>query len=231
MIWLNEAVLSPLDVVARCAPSIDIIGFDYYPVGVDEENFSRPPELMGRDIDRFRAAAPGREFWIVEQAFSFPDLGDTFGYFPGGFPTVDQARFMAWQAILHEATGLFWYGSGTAQRPAPFLDDLMTVVGELSQVTEFLERGPVPEVTGSAHHTWRPSIMGCSCVARRAGDRTFVLMINEDSHGVDMFVQGLDWISPEKLVPLNEPSSELTPLDGGIITPMNGYETRLYVAG
>lgn len=231
MIWLNEAVLSPLDVVARCAPFIDIIGFDYYPYGVFDDNFSRPPQLMGRDIDRFRAAAPGREFWMVEQAFSFPDLGEGFSYLPGGFPTLDQTRFMAWQAILHEATGLLWYGSGTAQRPAPFLDDLMTVVSEVDQVSEFLSAGPVPEVVGSAHHSWRPSIMGCSCIARRVGDRTFVLMINEDSHGVDMFVQGLDWIDPQSLVPLNEPSSELTPLDGGIITPMNGYEMRLYVAG
>jgi len=33
------------------------------------------------------------------------------------------------------------------------------------------------------------------------------------------------------LVPVNEPSADLTPLDGGFITPMRGHEVRLYLAG
>ena len=56
-------------------------------------------------------------------------------------------------------------------------------------------------------------------------------MINEDSHAVDMMIHGLDWLTPAEMVPLHEPSAELTPLDGGYITPMKGYETRVYLVG
>ena len=166
---------------------------------------------------------------MIEQAFSYPDLAEGFGYLPGGQPTLDQFRFMAWQAILHESNALLWYGSGSVERPAPSLDDLMTVVGEIDRVRPFLNHGPIPIVAARAHTSWRPSIMGCSCVARRMGDKTMVLMINEDSHAVDMIVHGLDWIEPGDLVPVNAPSSDLTELEGGLITPMAGYETRIYV--
>jgi hypothetical protein len=229
-LWLNEAALSPLDIVARCAAYIDVIGFDIYPIGVFEDNFAQPSQIMGLDIDRFRAAAPGKEFWMVEQAFSYPDLGEGFGYLPGGFPTLNQTRFHAWQAVLHGTTGLLWYGLGTAKRPAPFFDDLMKVISEVNSVMEFMDAGPIPGVTGAAHHSWRPSIMGCSCVAKRSEGKTFVMMINEDAHAVDMFVSGLDSIDYSSLVPIYEPSSDLTPLDGGLITPMEGHETRIYVA-
>lgn len=231
-IWLNEAVLSPLDIVARCAGSLDIIGFDYYPIGVPEANFAYPMHLMGRDIDRFGAAAPRCGFWMVEQAFSYPDLipEHCFG-FPGDLPSVDDLRFMAWQAILHGSTGLLWFGSYTLKDPKLFMDDLMYVVSELRQTVEFLHSGPLPGITAEAHHSWRPSIMGCSCVVWRLGDRLLVLMINEDAHEIDLHIRGLDTIvAPSSLVPVNEPSSELTPLDAGYITPMRGHEVRLYIA-
>ena len=230
-IWLNEAVLSPLDVLARCAAALDVIGFDIYPAGVDEDNFARPQQIMGKDIDRFRAAAPGKEFWMVEQAFSYPELSPMFSGLPGGYPPKEQIRFMAWQAILHGSTGLLWYGSTSVKRPSAFLDELMSVIAEIDSVQEFLPYGPHPEVTARAHETWRPSIMGCSCEVRRKGDRALVLMINEDGHSVDMFISGLAEALPGDLRPINTPSADLTPLDGGFITPMKGYETRLYVAG
>ena len=72
--------------------------------------------------------------------------------------------------------------------------------------------------------------MGCRCEARRIGNRTMVFLLNEDGHGVDMMIHGLDWVGPADMKPLYEPSSPLTPLDGGYITPMEPYETRLYLA-
>ncbi|OQB41275.1 MAG: hypothetical protein BWY06_00903 [Candidatus Latescibacteria bacterium ADurb.Bin168] len=73
--------------------------------------------------------------------------------------------------------------------------------------------------------------MGCSCTVWRLGDRMLVLMINEDAHSVDMHIRGLDDVVRRGLVPVNEPSADLTPLDGGYITPMRGHEVRLYLAG
>ena len=200
--------------------------------GIPEDNFAWPMQLMGRDIDRFRAAAPNCAVWMIEQAFSYPDLlPQHCSHFPGGPPSRDELRFMAWQAIHHGTTGLFWYGSYTVKRPSPFMDDLMAVVSELRQTVDFVQNGPVPGITAEAHHTWRPSIMGCSCTVWRLGDRVLVFMINEDAHSVDMHIRGLDDVVQRGLVPVNEPSADLTPLDGGYVTPMRGHEVRLYLAG
>ena len=224
-LWLNEAVIAPLDILSRCAGALDVVGFDYYPI---PERWWRPMNLMGPDTGRFRAAAPDCELWIVQQAFSWSNLPGTTEESGGGLPNREQYRFMAWQAIAHGATGLLWWGSRHEPRPAPFLEDLMATAAELNALQPFLTTSSIQTVqVGVDYHQSRP-ILGCTGFARRAGDETLLVIINQDSQEADAVVTGLDWVKPENLVPVGDPSETLHNLNGRLITPMGSYETRLF---
>lgn len=227
-LWLNEAVISPVDVLARCAPFVDIVGFDYYPI---PERTWRPMNLMGPDTSRFRDAAPGKELWIVQQAFNWAHVGEDPAQFGDAAPTRDQCRFMAWQAILHGATGLLWWGSAHEKRPFPFLDDLMSVVHEIDGLHEFLNAGPISGVDVRTNRSLRAPTLGCSCSVRRVGERTLLVLLNEDSYPAEAVITGIDWLAPTGLRPVSGPYEELVSARGELRTHMEGHETRLYVAG
>ena len=233
-LWLNEAVISPTNVLARCAPFLDIVGFDYYPV---PERTWRPMNLMGPETARFRDAAPSREVWIVQQAFKWSSIGEDPVDFGDEYPTREQYRFMAWQAILHGATGLLWWGSSHEDRPAPngdrrtpFMDDLMSCIGEIAQLHAFLQAGPASSVAAHADTNLRSPILDVGCAARRAGDRTLVTLVNQDSHPLEVVITGLDWVDHGALRPIGGPYEDIVETRGGLRTMMAGHETRLYVS-
>ncbi len=155
-IWLNEACETDQDTLARCTSLLDIIGFDYYPITQMNSDGNTMCHI-GRYAERFRGTAPNKEIWVVQQAFSWSSIRSESGR-PRAYPTVEEYRFMAWNAIAHGATGLLWWGSHREERPSPFLHDLMTVVSELRALRSFLLGGNVP---GSASGPTRDNTPPC----------------------------------------------------------------------
>ncbi len=228
-IWQNESVLTPTDLVAMCAPYLDAVGFDYYPV---PELGWRAVNLMGPDTARFARAAPGKDVWIVQQAFSWDHLSEQN---PGpdvtAYPTRDEYRFMAWQAILGGATGLLWWGSHYEERPAPFLDDLMATVAELSGAIDMLRAGQMSSVEVTVDSRLRQPMLGCAAIVRRLGGRTLLVLVNQDGHPANVTASGLDWVEPADLRLLAGDFDELYAAPEGLRARLEGYETRVYLAG
>ena len=225
-IWLNEACKSDQDSLARCLPFLDIVGFDYYPVPLRP---SRPMEHMGRFCGRFRRTAPTKDLWVVEQAFAWASLDKDSDDAPI-YPTTEECRFVAWQAIAHGATGLLWWGSSHEGRPLPFLDSLMSVVSELRDLRSFLAAGALSGVSVRTDHRRAPENMGVCVVARRTVESSLVALINQDPYEHDAILSGLDWIDPAEMRPVIEPSADLVRLGEGYVTVMQPYEVRLYVS-
>ncbi len=226
-IWLNEASMSDYDSVARCLPWVDVVGCDYYPIPNRQD---QPMEWTGRFTERYRRCAPTKEVWMVEQAFSwsslFPDRG-----LQQARPSVDEARFMAWQAIARGATGLLWWGSMSEDRPAPHLDDLMSVVAEFDGLHPFLFAGDAPSVRVATDYRRFPAGMGVSAVARRAGDRTLFVLVNEDPYEHDAIVTGLDWLDPNGMRAIAGPDAAFDKTPGGYVATMDAYEVRILISG
>jgi hypothetical protein len=226
-LWLNEGVISPVDILSRCTSFLDIVGFDYYPV---PERTWRPMNLMGPEVSRFRDAAPGKDLWIVQQAFKWSSIGEDPDDFGDSYPSLPEYRFMAWQAILHGATGLLWWGSAYEDRPTLFLDDLMTTVAEIASVSHLIATGPISSVDVRTDRSLRAEILGCRISAHRLGDETLVVLMNEDSHPHEAIITGLDWLDPVGLRSIGGSYGEITSTASGVRTYMEGHETRLYVA-
>ncbi len=226
-IWLNEACKSDQDTLARCLPFLDIVGFDYYPVP-ESESKARALPLIGRYVDRFRRTAPSHEIWVVEQAFSWSTIRPEDNR-RRAYPTLDQFRFMAWDAVAHGATGLLWWGSHHEDRPAAFLAHLMKTVSELSGLQSFLVSGEAGRISVEVDNRQNPALVGVSYTMRRSGDEAMLVLANEDRFEHDVMIRGVERFDLGGFQPLWEDESELEKTSEGWIVKMKGLQVRVYV--
>ena len=125
LIWANHASLNSIARLAKLNAFVDAAGSDHYPVtGVHTPSTDDHLEEIGWFTDRMRAAAPGKSCWMVLQAFGWRDLdwtgqsyeiGKGWGINPdtnlGRRPKMRETRFMAYDAIIHGANAILYYGS------------------------------------------------------------------------------------------------------------------------
>lgn len=219
--WINEAADSDMKYVREYAGEIDVTGCDYYPVHSTGNDLPG----VGRLVNRWHAVGRGKPVWMVLQAFSWhsirPDRQKLY-------PTFVQSRFMAYDAIVHGARGLLYWGSWQADDPA-FRRSLYALTSELAALEPFL--------IGIAHEkaaacvvddTSDPPGLGVRA-ALRQHDRQFVLiLVNEDEHhhlGVD--IRGLEMLEGRQLDLLyGSDSAHVT--DGGFVTRLQGHEVKVF---
>jgi len=223
-IWLNEAVNSDQETLARCVPFLDIVGFDWYPV---RRSATVPMGLLGRQIQRFARTAPRCDLWFVQQAFCWSQLKLAEG--PPLLPTEGQTRFMAWAAILHGATGIMWWGSRFADRPHPFFDGWMATLRDFEGLHPFLFAGQMPNVRAETYYRQHDPVFGVGVVARRAGNRTLVVLVNQDQYAHETVLQGLDEAVAARLRRVSGNREGIAKTREGLITELEGYEVRIYV--
>ncbi len=224
-LWLNEAAGSDLDTLARVLPYLDAVGFDFYPVPTNE---GKPISSWGPMLDRFVRVAPKHEMLAVHQWFSWSSLPQAAEVEPA-YPTLEETRFMAWQTIMHGATGILWWGSRFEDRPAPFLDDILTAAGELNQAQPFLTRGLMHTVTIDIEERTWPRILGVSGGAYRTEEGTMLVLVCEDGRGHEVFLRGFD-LDPNEMKQITPESSPFVRTRDAWATLMDGYEVRIYVS-
>lgn len=226
-LWLNEATGSDFDTLARCLPDLDIVGCDFYPV---ETSVQRPLHKWGPILDRFRRVAPRHELWSVQQAFSWTSLPRFNKGQAPAYPNTEQARFTAWQTIMHGATGLLWWGSSHEDRPAPFLDEIMVAIRELSGLHPFLTTGKLHTVGVNLTDQMLPVQLGVSGGVWQAGDARMLALVCEDPWGHEVTVTGLD-SDPNEMRQVIPGANPFVRTDSGWTTLMEGYEVRAYTSG
>lgn len=172
----------------------DIYCFDHYPVALRRwepwlpnmpKDWPYSIAIIGVLVDYWQSLAPGKPVFVVLQAFS--DTGKE------GYPSYIQSRFMAYNAVIHGANGLFyWPGPpmSTLSRPAPTgehqEDDSVRFWSYLQLVTkELAEMAPV---FAAPDAKWKPEvgILGDSlvkqkeieCKVKQVGDTAVILMTN-----------------------------------------------------
>ena len=96
----------------------DVFAVDLYPIP-RSRGYGRLPNkdiTQMRDyLAALRAAHGEKPFLLVLQAWAWEPLKDG----AKGYPTPHENRFMAYQAVIHGAKGLFYYGQLRCTRPNP----------------------------------------------------------------------------------------------------------------
>ena len=219
--WINEAADSDVKYVREYVDAIDITGCDYYAVreaGTDLQS-------IGRLIDRWDAIGRGKPVWMVLQAFSWhssrPDRKRLY-------PSFADSRFMAYDAIVHVARGLFYWGSEQIDDPS-FRRSLYALTAEISALE--------PLLVGIEHHQVGAQVIddlfdssGIGVLATLKQNRSdfLLILVNEDSQrhlGVD--ITGLEPLEGRRLYLLYG-SEHVRVQRGGFVTRLQGFEVKVF---
>ncbi len=212
VIWLNHAPRNSLEDLRLYNREADMVGCDIYPA---PPNFavghSDLPNTgltsVGAYTERMRQAAPGKACAMVLQGFGWRDLQakpneKEAAVGIGRRPTWAESRFMAYDAIIHGANAILYWGTayvrpleedGAAVSGRPRLwQDLLRVARELRALEPALVAPPLklPKVRqaptyGSIDGT------GILCSIRRVDADYVLLVVNETGDGLGFSIESL----------------------------------------
>ncbi len=211
VIWLNHAPRNSLNDLRLYNRAADMAGCDIYPA---------PPNLavghsdlvdlgltsVGAYTERMRQAAPGKACAMVLQGFGWRDLEKSDEHKVavgiGRRPTWAESRFMAYDAIIHGANAILYWGTanmkpveddGSPASGRPRLwHDLLRVARELRALEPALVAPPLKspvvrqaETCGSIDGT------GILCTMRRVDDDFVVVVVNETVNRLSFSIENL----------------------------------------
>jgi hypothetical protein len=201
VMWTNHAPTNSIADMRHYNRGVNAAGCDIYPVLFT----TGTPGSLVRDMDltavgsfteRNRAGAPGKACWMVLQGFGYHDINEPL--FPGDpvhgrRPTYAETRFMAYDALLHGANAVLYWGTDYIEKDSQLWRDILSVAKEL--------RGLEPAIVGVkppfapvvvAETNWAAFDGGDPKVMlRQAGDDWVLIAVNEAHVGVAFDVYGL----------------------------------------
>ena len=212
VIWLNHAPRNSLADLRLYNTAVDMAGCDIYPVPPNlSVGHSDLPDKgltsVGAYTERMRAAAPGKACAMVLQGFGWRDLGSQNNEHDkavgiGRRPSWAESRFMAYDAIVHGANAILYWGTayvkpqeseaaGATGRPRLWYD-LLRVARELRALEPALVAAPLkPPAIRQAETYGSIDGHGMLCTLRRAGDDFVLLVVNETENGLAFSLQQL----------------------------------------
>lgn len=219
-IWINEAPRNTVENLAKYATAADLFGVDIYPVptGTHSDLEDKSLSSVGKYADRFHQTVDHRKpIWMVLQGFSWLNLKDRKEN--GVYPTWEESRFMAYDALVHGAHGIVYWGTPFISDPA-FWESIFRTTGELRDLSALLVE---PSVKESSLISGSPAI---SILQKRHEGHDYFLVINESNAPVDArFTSSL---AAERLYVHFESGRNVALLQGSFSDHFRPWEVHVY---
>jgi hypothetical protein len=200
-VWMNHAPRNSVSDLAYFNRGADIVGCDIYPVPESlqikhSDLANRSLASVGAYTGRMRAAAPGKPVWMVLQGTGWGDFMKNRA--PEELealrrPTKEESRFMAYDAIVHGARGILYWGSHYVEKNSTFWRELMEVVAELDGLQPVLTApdAPVqPEVLLAPTHGSLER--GVEVLAKSQPEGDWIIVVNTWSGPLSVTIKGFD---------------------------------------
>lgn len=186
-IWMNHAPRNSIDQLAFFNQGADIAGCDIYPVPLGGTGHSdlgdRTLACVGAYTRRMQDAAPGKPVWMVLQGFGWADLNETAGAKDREKmrkPTLEETRFMAYDAIVNGARGILYWGTAYMGDAPVFWQELRSVVSELNALQPVLSaRDAQLDIQIELAETWGSLDRVVRVLPKQVGDQVFLIVVNE----------------------------------------------------
>jgi hypothetical protein len=201
-VWLNHAPANLVETMREYNGAADIVACDIYPVilpglkpmyalwedGYQGDLLNTYISQVGEYVEKMkRVAEPDKPVWMVLQGFAWAMLQKEEERQTDKirFPTRDETRFMAYDAIVHGAKGILYWGVGYTPQPSQFWSDLKSVVRELSGLHEVLAAPAMELAVGIQYHELGHSVdAGIAVLAKAHEDEIHLLTVNDDRNPV-----------------------------------------------
>ncbi len=226
-IFYNEAPCGTAEAQKEYAPIGDVIGRDIYPVGAPHgDMFSdRSMTAVGKHTDICHESVEYRKpVWMILQALGWAHFQAGNNTKPAAevpgleYPTYEQNRFMAYNAILHGATGILYHYLGyTVHVPDEYWDSLRRVILEMVYLSDVYT---APTVTAPALQCAQPEIR---FLVKHHDGRNYYLVANESDQVVKAEFTGC----PEKQLYVLFGAEPVAVNDGRFTIEFQPYEVRV----
>lgn len=213
LIITNHGPVNLISTLQQYNASSDLVACDVYPVipqGIKPTYALYPDGLqgdllnpyisqVGEYVDKMKKVVhDAKPVMMVLQGFSWELLKpeeerDSTMIL---FPTYEESRFMAYNAIVHGANGIIYWGTNYTPQPSPFMNDLNRVTKELTEMLDVLASPTVNLNTKKRYHELRYSIdTGVEWIAKEVGGKTYLIAINSDKNPVKITFSGIGQFS------------------------------------
>ena len=225
-IWMNEAHDADLKFVREYTDAVDIIGVDVYPVREKSSDIARIGDITRRwgKIGRNK-----KEVFMVLQAFSWDELGDYFGAKKVVYPSFNESRFMAYDAIVNGAGGILYWGSHYIKNEL-FLESILSLTSELDKLQPFLVEVDQTVKVDLIERVHKVDDRGVRVTVKRHGDDWIIILVNEDNRphfGVE--VSGLEALNGSNMKLLYG-TEEYTLKHGEFITRLLPLQVKVFAS-
>ncbi|HOF41234.1 MAG TPA: hypothetical protein PLD73_14275 [Candidatus Hydrogenedentes bacterium] len=228
-VWMNHAPRNQLNQLASFNRAADIVGCDIYPVPTFRNGHSDLMEstvaAVGAYTERMQAAAPGKPVWMVLQGFGWRDLRDTPPSDPyeGRRPRLDETRFMAYDAIVHGARGILYWGSAYIEKDSELWQDLLTVIAELNELQPVLSAPDAPVSCSIQLADTYGSVDRDICILPKdVAGKVWLLVVNDWPEPLTYTITGLNGLNGVRYVE-NYSGNEAVVKDGALTMTITGH--------
>ena len=246
LVITNHGPVNLISTLARYNPSTDIVACDVYPViprGIKPSYALYPDGLqgdllnpyisqVGEYTDKMKGVVNySRPVFMVLQAFAWEMLKEEEERDSTMilYPSYNESRFMAYNAIVHGASGILYWGSNYTPQPSPFMDDLHKVSSELAGMQEILAAKNVQvNITKEYHELGHSIDTGIEILSKRVNDQYYLITVNPDKNPVKVSLSGLD--KYENATVLNEERTVVIK-EGKLTDSYKAFDVHIYKLG
>lgn len=232
LLYMNHAPTNLVKTLLPYNKGTDIVACDIYPVnpGGLREQYALFADGYQGDLNNIyisqvgqyaakmrTVAGPNRPVFMVLQAFAWEMLRKETDRQPEKvlYPSYEDSRFMAYQALINTANGIIYWGSGYTPADSQCWTDIKRVVREIADLADVLvERSTSLPITIDYHEVGHSVDFGVQMLAKIHQGKLYLFTCNADKNPCKATISGLgDWAACDVL---NE--SRTLPLENGAIT-------------
>ncbi len=216
--FLNEAPRGTVEDNRAFSLSCDVYGVDIYPIpgpnahsGLDDKMMTSVGKYTDICRDTVRDSKP---IWMTLQGFAW-------GCFnrqpPEIYPTLQESRYMAYEAIAHGATGLFYWGLDLgARQDDAFLADLKATIAEIHDFAAILVAPETRDVTVTGPGASQVRV----CHKANAAGSLWIVLNESDKKAAF----NLEGELPKALREISTGKTYKTKADGGLFLTLRPYD-------
>jgi len=218
--WQNQAPRNTVEDLARYCCWADVTGMDIYPVeGASHSNLpNKTLSVVGDETEKQHRTVNGRKpVWAILQGFGW-GAWEKDPALHKRAPTWAETRFMAYDAILHGAAGIIYWGASYEDQESDIWQSLRRIAGELAQLSPVLvaqEHVPVKADEGPVIAT-----------ARRVEGKLWVIAVNESDAPTEARISGIEGAA--QLERFAEEEAPVTVQDGAIRDAFEAWGVQVY---
>jgi hypothetical protein len=209
-IFTNHAPVNLISTLKRYNNSCELVAVDVYPVvphgikptyalhrdGLQGDLLNTYSSQVGEYIDKMKIVVEDKKpVFAVLQGFAWEMLKpenerDTSMIL---YPTYEQSRFMAYNAIVHGAKGVIYWGTNYTPQPSQFITDLYRVTGELAGMQEVLSAKDAENSISIEYHELGHSVdTGVEFITKNINGKMYLITTNSDKNPVKVTFSGLN---------------------------------------